>query len=200
MAIEVRGRVMEDLSGRVLGGVLVSNGEQIVQTDEEGRYALAVEPEAHRFVFVTVPDGFRATSGFYSSTRNWMGAQDGVDFWLEPAPERAARQFTLVQITDTHVVTEGEMLTSGEVLAEALQQLVREADPDMIVASGDLTNRGELAELSRFREAVETVATPVFSLFGGHDGNEERHEGGLTGGPYVYPTFRSGARPLVLQL
>ena len=175
MAIEIRGRVMEDLSGRGLGGVFVSNGEQIVQTDEEGRYALAVDLEVHRFVFVTVPDGFRATSGFYSSTRNWMGAQDGVDFGLEPAPERAARQFTLVQITDTHVVVEGEMLTSGEVLAEALQQLVREADPDLIVASGDLTNRGELAELSRFREAIETVATPVFSLFGGHDGNEERH-------------------------
>ena len=46
MAIEVRGRVMEKPSGRGLGGVLVSNGEQIVQTDEEGRYALAVEPEA----------------------------------------------------------------------------------------------------------------------------------------------------------
>ena len=72
MTIEVRGRVMEDLSGRGLGGILVSNGEQIVQTDEEGRYALAVEPGAHRFVFVTVPDGFRATSEFYSSTRNWM--------------------------------------------------------------------------------------------------------------------------------
>ena len=178
MVIEVRGRVMEDLSGRGLGGVLVSNGEQIVQTDEEGRYALVVEPEAHRFVFVTVPDGFRATSEFYSSTRNWMSAQDGVDFGLASAPERAARQFKLVQITDTHVVTEGEMLTSGEVLAESLQQLVREADPDVIVVSGDLTNRGELAELHRFREAIETVPTPVFPLFGGHDGNEERHEGG----------------------
>ena len=44
MAIEVRGRVMEDMSGRGLRGVLVSNGEQIVQTDEDGRYALAVEP------------------------------------------------------------------------------------------------------------------------------------------------------------
>ena len=182
MAIEVRGRVMEDLSGRGLGGVLVSNGEQIVQTDEEGRYALAVEPGVHRFVFVTVPDGFRATSEFYSSTRNWIDAQDGVDFGLEPAPERAVRQFTLVQITDTHVVTEGEMLTSGEVLAEALQQLVREAAPDMIVVSGDLTNRGEFAELYRFREAIETVSTPIFPLFGGHDGNEERHEGVSQGG------------------
>ncbi|MYC13992.1 MAG: PQQ-binding-like beta-propeller repeat protein [Gemmatimonadetes bacterium] len=178
MTIEVRGRVMDGPSGRGLGGVLVSNGEQIVQTDGDGRYALVVESEAHRFVFVTVPDGFRATSGFYSSIRNWIDAQDGVDFWLESAPERAARQFKLVQITDTHVVTEGEMLTSGEVLAEALQRLVREADPDLIVVSGDLTNRGELAELSRFREAQETVSTPVFPLFGGHDGNEERHEGG----------------------
>ncbi|MCY3868868.1 MAG: metallophosphoesterase, partial [Gemmatimonadetes bacterium] len=178
MTIEIRGRVMNEPSGRGLGGVLVSNGEQIVQTDEEGRYALAVEPEAHRFVFLTVPDGFRATSGFYSSIRNWTDAQDGVDFGLESAPERAVRQFALVQITDTHVVTEGDMLTSGEVLTEALQRLVREANPDMIVASGDLTNRGELAELYRFREAQETVSTPVFPLFGGHDGNEERHEGG----------------------
>ena len=178
MTIEIRGRVMDEPSGRGLGGVLVSNGEQIVQTDEDGRYALVVEPEAHRFVFVTVPDGFRATSEFYSSTRNWTDAQDGVDFGLESAPERAIRQFKLVQITDTHVVTEGEMLTSGEVLAEALQRLVREADPDLIVVSGDLTNRGELAELSRFREAQEAVSTPVFPLFGGHDGNEERYEGG----------------------
>ena len=174
MAIEVRGRVMEEPSGRGLGGVLVSNGEQIVQTDEEGRYALAVEPEAHRFVFVTIPDGFRMPLGFYSPTRHWTDAQEGVDFWLEPAPERAARQFTLVQITDTHVVTEGEMLTSGEVLAEALQRLVRETDPDLIVASGDLTDRGRLVQLTRFREAIETVPTPVFPLFGGHDGNEER--------------------------
>lgn len=183
MAIDVRGRVMDESSGRGLGGVLVSNGEQIVQTDEEGRYALAVEPEAHRFVFVTVPDGFQAPSGFYSSTRNWMGTQDEVDFGLAPAPERAGRQFTLVQITDTHVVTEGDMLTSGEILAESLQQLVREAGPDVIVVSGDLTNRGELAELSRFRDAIETVSsTPVFPLFGGHDGNEERHEGISQGG------------------
>lgn len=178
MTIEVRGRVMDEPSGRGLGGVLVSNGEQIVQTDEDGWYALAVEPGVHRFVFVTVPDGFRATSEFYSSTRNWTDAQDGVDFGLESVPERAVRRFTLVQITDTHVVTEGDMLTSGEVLAEALQRLVREADPDLIVVSGDLTNRGELAELSHFREAIERVSTPVFPLFGGHDGNEERHEGG----------------------
>ena len=116
-----------------------------------------------------------------------MGAQDGVDFWLEPAPERAARQFTLVQITDTHVVVEGEMLTSGEVLAEALQQLVREADPDLIVASGDLTNRGELAELSRFREAIEDGCNAGFFAVRWTRRERGTPRGGLTGGQYVYP-------------
>ena len=42
------------------------------------------------------------------------------------------------------------MLTSGEVLAEALQRLVREADPDLIVASGDLTDRGEFGAVDPF--------------------------------------------------
>ncbi len=184
MAIEVRGRVMEDPSGRGLDGVSVSNGERIVQTDGEGRYALEVQPEAHRFVFVTVPDGFRAPSGFYRSALDWTDAQEGVDFGLEPAPERAGRRFRLAQITDTHVVTEGEAHSSGEVLAEALQQLVREAEPDLIVVSGDLTDWGRLPELTRFREAVETVSTPVFPLFGGHDGNEERY-GGISVDAYL---------------
>ncbi len=181
---------MEASSGRGLGGLSVSNGERIVQTDDEGRYALEVEPEAHRFVFVTVPDGFQALSGFYRSTLDWTDAQEGVDFGLEPAPERGGRRFTLAQITDTHVVTEGEMLTSGEVLAEALQQLVREAEPDLIVASGDLTDWGRLSQLTLFREAVETISTPVFPLFGGHDGNEER-----TGGVSVEEFMKLKATP-----
>ena len=46
--------VMEDPSGRGLGGVLVSNGERIVQTDEEGPVrACGGTGGASRFVFVT---------------------------------------------------------------------------------------------------------------------------------------------------
>ncbi len=184
MEIQVRGRVIENPSGRGLAGVSVSNGERIVQTDEQGQYELQVEPGSHRFVFITLPDGFSAPDGYYRSTWNWSKPRDGVDFRLSPSPETDRRRFTLVQITDTHVVTEGDTLTSGAVLTEALQQLEREAGPDLIIASGDLTDWGTLDQLTAFRNAVETISTPVFPLFGGHDGNEER-TGGISVDAFV---------------
>ena len=177
MTIQVRGRVVDDGSEHGLTGVAVSNGEHIVQTNEEGRYELTVETGTHRFVFLTVPDGFLVRGRYYRSTTDWSEAQDGVDFRLSPSPERARPSFTLAQITDTHIVTEGDTLTSGPVLAQALRQIEQEAKPDLIFASGDLTDWGTSDQLTAFRDAVRTISTPVFPLFGGHDGNQERMGG-----------------------
>lgn len=177
MEIHVRGRVIDDSSARGLAGICVSNGDRIVQTDEEGCYIITLEPGEHRSVFVTVPDGFSAEDGYYRSTLDWTESRDGVDFRLSPSPERSGHSFTLVQITDTHIVTEGDTLTSGPVLADALQQLERDVEPDLIVASGDLTDWGTLGQLTAFRDAAASISTPVFPLFGGHDGNQERMGG-----------------------
>ena len=57
--MRIRGRVYEELSGHGLSDILVSNGEDIVQTDVKGWYTLQVDPEAHRFAFITVPDRFQ---------------------------------------------------------------------------------------------------------------------------------------------
>ena len=177
MSIQIRGRVIDEGSQHGLAGVSVSNGEQIVQTNGEGRYEITVETGTQRFVFITVPDGFQARDGYYRSTLDWSGAQDGVDFRLSPSPDRARPSFTLAQITDTHIVTEGDTHTSGPVLAQALRQIEQEAKPDLIIASGDLTDWGTIDQLTAFRDAVRTISTPVFPLFGGHDGNQERMGG-----------------------
>ena len=177
MTITVRGRVIDDDSEHGLTGVSVSNGEQIVQTDGDGLYELTLESGTHRFVFITVPEGFQARDGYYRSTLDWSESRDGVDFRLLPSPERSRRSFTLAQITDTHIVTEGDTHTSGPVLSEALRRIEREAKPDLIIASGDLTDWGTIDELTAFRDAVRTISTPVFPLFGGHDGNQERMGG-----------------------
>ena len=67
MTIKIEGSVREVPSERGLKNIRVSNGEHIVQTDADGRYALEVEPGDHRFVFVTVPDGFQLCGNFYRS-------------------------------------------------------------------------------------------------------------------------------------
>ena len=177
MAIQVRGSVVDDSSGNGIARVPVSNGERIVQTDGAGRYELTVESGVHRFVFITLPDGYSAGDGYFRSTLHWSKTRDGVDFRLSQSPKRSGRSFTLAQITDAHIVTEGETHTSGPVLAEALQQLETEAGPDLIVASGDLTDWGTIDQLTAFTDAVRTISTPVFPLFGGHDGNQERMGG-----------------------
>lgn len=60
-------------------------------------------------------------------------------------------------------------------LADDLRR-VSAAAPDLVIATGDLTNVGTLAQLRSYRAATESVPTPVCSVFGGHDGNEERIE------------------------
>ena len=177
MAIQVRGSVVDDSSGNGIARVSVSNGERIVQTDGAGRYEITVESGVHRFVFITLPDGLQAQDGYFRSTLDWSETCDGVDFRLSLSPASSRRSFTLAQITDAHIVTEGDTHTSGPVLAEALQQLEREAKPDLIIASGDLTDWGTIDQLTVFRDAVRTISTPVFPLFGGHDGNQERMGG-----------------------
>ena len=171
---QIQGRIRDRAHDRGMEGVMVSNGEHVIRTDAEGRYVLAVEPGAHTFVRMTVPDGFRPIERFYQAVPEEGGT---LDFELVPALERQRRDFRLAQITDTHVEVEEGRLSWRELLARELRELVEEAQPDFIVASGDLTNRGSLEELRHFREAIETIDASVFPLFGGHDGNEERSTG-----------------------
>ena len=174
MSIVIQGRVREAFSERGLSDVSVSNGEEIVQTDSLGQYTLQVEPEQHRFVFVTVPNGFEPTDAFFQPTKTWTDSHDEVNFELQPASQKVAETFSLAHISDTHVVVSEGRLTEGKLLAQDLQMLIEIAEPDLIIASGDLTNLGEHQELESYRKAIQTVEIPIFSLFGGHDGNEER--------------------------
>ena len=170
--VKITGKV--HCGGEGLEGAAVANGEKVVRTGADGGYALEAEPGAHTFVQVCVPDGYRALEGFFQPIPQGGGQ---IDFALEPAPERRASCFRVAHITDLHVVVEAGRLTGWETLVEDLRRLVDEARPDFIVASGDLTNRGTVAELEDLRRAFAAGEVPIFPLFGGHDGNEERFAG-----------------------
>jgi Icc protein len=85
---------------------------------------------------------------------------------------------TLVQLTDLHIVADGEELPSGvdtaEVLAEALRAIEDSAiRPAALVLTGDLAEHGRPAQYRRLRAIVEPVAarlgaTLVYAA-GNHD-------------------------------
>jgi len=69
----------------------------------------------------------------------------------------------LLQISDTHFGTE------QEAVVEALSTLARQQRPDVLVLSGDITQRARPAQLRAARSFVDRLGAPVLAVPGNHD-------------------------------
>ncbi len=170
------GGTVVDPAGRGVEGVAVSNGELIERTDAAGAYEIEAQPGIHRFLTVTCPEGFRPTDSHFRRIRR---VENGTfHFELTPLGEPSGR-FAAAHITDLHLVTgedgrhrrPGDNLASPELLAGDIAEVEQVLSPAFMLATGDLTNVGSIAELETFRAVAEAVATPMHLGFGGHDAN-----------------------------
>jgi len=69
----------------------------------------------------------------------------------------------LLQISDTHFGTEQAPVV------EALTKLTRQQRPDLIVLSGDITQRARPAQFRAARAFVDSLGAPVLAVPGNHD-------------------------------
>lgn len=156
---------------------MVSNGESITSTSEDGSFSLEINPEVDRHVFVTVPGGFRADTGFSKEVVDLASGPGLLEFELEPFAPSGSRHFTFAHITDTHVGLKGGTTTPPDRLQNDLAAVMDDSSPDLVVASGDLTQWGNPDQLRAVATAAEILSCPWFPMFGGHDGNYERLSG-----------------------
>lgn len=83
----------------------------------------------------------------------------------------------IAQMTDIHIGFEPDAV--GEEFNHArfrvtLDRLLDQPNvPDMLVLSGDLTDRGDAASLARITQALRACQFPVYPLVGNHDSREE---------------------------
>ena len=83
----------------------------------------------------------------------------------------------IAQITDTHVRRKGKMLhhmvNPGKRLRRAIQRLNElQPRPDVVLATGDLTESGKRKEYKRLRDLLESLEIPLFVIPGNHDRRE----------------------------
>ena len=170
------GGTVVDPAGRGIEGVAVSNGELIERTDAAGAYEIEAQPGIHRFLTVTCPEGFRPADSHFRRIRR---VENGTfRFELTPLGEPSGR-FAAAHITDLHLTTgedgrhrrPGDNLASPDLLAGDIAEVEEELSPAFMLATGDLTNAGSIAELEAFRAVAEAAATPMHLGFGGHDAN-----------------------------
>lgn len=80
----------------------------------------------------------------------------------------------LAQFSDTHITTEGRMLHGRFDSAATLKRCFDHAAalprrPDVILMTGDLADRGEVAEYQRLRHIVDESGFAVMMIPGNHD-------------------------------
>jgi 3',5'-cyclic-AMP phosphodiesterase len=103
----------------------------------------------------------------------------------------------IAQITDTHISTPGSKNDLHFRTAEHLEAAVAHLNaldprPDAVLATGDLVERGEVAEYERLRALLEPLAMPIYLIPGNHDDRAnltrvfDRHDYLPRSGPVQY--------------
>lgn len=69
-----------------------------------------------------------------------------------------------VHVSDLHA---GRHEAAG--LAEGLSRLVAEVEPELVIATGDLSHRGRPEQLAHAKELLDGLGTPVLAVPGNHD-------------------------------
>ncbi len=79
----------------------------------------------------------------------------------------------IIQITDTHLVRPGETIygldPAARLRAIVDDILLCHADADLVVVTGDMTDRGEREAFRLFRDEISRLPMPVRLLLGNHD-------------------------------
>ncbi|MCW5698736.1 MAG: phosphodiesterase [Rhodospirillales bacterium] len=80
----------------------------------------------------------------------------------------------VVQVTDTHITSPGDLVSGGVDTAAALKRCVAhvmalDPAPDAVVISGDLVNNGRSEEYNHLRELLSPLRVPLYLLPGNHD-------------------------------
>lgn len=90
---------------------------------------------------------------------------------LQPTDES---RITLVQITDAHLCAQADACLLGMNTDRSLQGVIRHLGassirPDLLLATGDISQDGSVAANRRFLELAGAIPAPVFGLPGNHD-------------------------------
>jgi predicted MPP superfamily phosphohydrolase len=179
VAAPVSGVVFDDRNGdgvrqsgeAGLGGVVVSNQIDVVQTASDGAYELP--GRGYGVAFVTLPRGRAAVGAFWRTIP--QGDPARVDFPLAGSPD--SDDFTFIHASDTHISPESVPRT------RAFLKIVADRKPDLVMVTGDLIKDalrvGEPEATSLYELYVKEIAAsprPVWSVPGNHENfGIERH-------------------------
>ena len=151
-----------DKGEKMLSGVRVSDGLNVVKTGTDGSYTLPGHAR-ERFVFITTPSGFQSDNRHY---RRIESGQASYDFGLYPLDNRVKKDgsHTYIHISDTEIFnTEDQEDWANNVRDYAANELAA-----FVIHTGDICYEKGLKEHIRLMNTAN-MDCPVFYCIGNHD-------------------------------
>jgi outer membrane protein assembly factor BamB len=164
--------LVTDGAGAPIPGVAITNGRDVITTDDGGAFSL--EP-AGRFIALTRPTGW-ITDRWFARIDAGAAEDTAITFVLEPDEQPLPYQF--MHITDTHIDAKRESewsfdygrLTQASQLREFLQDLPQLSPASRsVVITGDLVDHGSAEEFAELMDAVDGSPVDVNLVPGNHD-------------------------------
>lgn len=151
-----------DAGERVLSGVCVSDGRNVVETDKEGRFSLPGYGK-ERFIFITTPSGYKTFNRHYYRIDECGGS---YDFALYPHEAVVGKDGShkFIQISDTEI---SGVPGHGEWVGN-LKKYAESENVGFIVQTGDICYAAGLESHIRLMNTAN-MGVPVFYCIGNHD-------------------------------
>ena len=199
--LDKNGNDKRDKTEPGFSGIAVSDGLDVVLTDESGAYSLQNRGKNAVFVFLHQPgDVKQSGQNFFHHLKKNVGAEERFDFGLQQVPDTKDTSETMtrfVQLTDTHI----RNLSDRDYMEEATNEIYEMTPPpNFVVATGDLVDWGVDEHFKNYVAGMQKPPIPYFNVFGNHEivfGPIERYYEYL--GPDYYSFERSGVLFLVLN-
>ncbi|WP_316747356.1 PQQ-binding-like beta-propeller repeat protein [Pedobacter gandavensis] len=138
-------------------GVSVSDGQNVLKTDAEGNFFLPGHAK-NRFVFVTVPAGYKLSDKHYLKIDDKVAA---YNFGLLPDPTSAGSSVKMLQITDTETFKYNDWIAN-------LKNFSKKQDVSFIVHTGDICYEKGL-NFHASQVTPEALGKQIFYCIGNHD-------------------------------
>ena len=151
-----------DKGEKVLKGIRVSDGLNVVKTNAEGVYALPGH-ERERFIFITTPSGYRTDNQYY---RRINGTGQTYDFGLQPWKGRIKPNGShrFIHISDTEIFnTENQ-----EDWANNIRDYAANENIAFIIHTGDICYENGLKNHIHLMN-TSNMDCPMFYCIGNHD-------------------------------
>ncbi|MDE7025562.1 MAG: PQQ-binding-like beta-propeller repeat protein, partial [Paramuribaculum sp.] len=148
-----------DKGEKLLKGVVVSDGLNVVKTASDGTYVLPGH-ERERFIFITTPSGYKTMNRYYHR----IG--EGTDFGLIPYNPGIGKngEHHFIQITDTEIFN----TSNQEDWISNIRDYASNQKSAFVIHTGDICYEKGLREHIKLMN-TENMNVPVYYCIGNHD-------------------------------